>query len=66
MVALRQPRSLDHMLREIYERDHDEITTDENDQHKRGGDHVRSPLTSRALSPLPRCGDCDQILDVVE
>ena len=40
MVALRQPRSLDHMLREIYERNHDEITTDENDQHKRGGDHV--------------------------
>jgi hypothetical protein len=66
MVALRQPRSLDHMLREIYERDHDEITTDQNDQHKRGGDHVRSPSTSQALTPLPRCGGCDQLLDVAE
>jgi hypothetical protein len=66
VVALRQPRSLDHMLREIYERNHDEITTDENDQHKRGGDHVRSPLICRAANPLPRFSGCDQIFDVVE
>jgi hypothetical protein len=31
VVARRHSRSLDHMLCEIYERDHDKITTDKHD-----------------------------------